>query len=240
MNAGADGGSGGTSNGRTTHDRRRPEESSGSTKRRSARTRGRRSTSVTAQAWFDGASLREEWGGYILRSTDGQDFAEVYADDESNTLYRTARWPRGRRALSRSATAWPVCAAATLVGSGGRGFRTPCTVATVRWRNSTERDFFPSHGSKASHMTAELSNVRLSRGTFDKRAYRARPTRWDPTGVARDSLLLDRARAVILWSREQRGIDLRIKNGFELRERMVSRIGSSSAGSAWLLRARVR
>jgi hypothetical protein len=155
-------------------------------------------------------------------------------------FYRTARWPRGRRTLSRSATAWPVCAAATLVGSGGRGFRTPCTVATVRLRNSTERDFFPSHGSKASHMTAELSNVRLSRGTFDKRAYRARPTRWDPTGVARDSLLLDRARAVILWSREQRGIDLRIKNGFELRERMVSRIGSSSAGSAWLLRARVR
>jgi hypothetical protein len=46
-------------------------------------------------AWFDGAYFKEEWGGYILRSTDGQGFDEVYADDESNTLYRSRAMAKG-------------------------------------------------------------------------------------------------------------------------------------------------
>ena len=46
-------------------------------------------------AWFDGAYFREEWGGYILRSTDGEDFEEVYEDDQSNTLYRSRAMAEG-------------------------------------------------------------------------------------------------------------------------------------------------
>lgn len=55
--------------------------------------------------------------------------------------------------------------------------RKPCTAATVALRNSTERDFFSSHGSKGSHMTPELSNVRLLRGSFDRLARAREPTR---------------------------------------------------------------
>ena len=40
-------------------------------------------------AWFDGAWIREEWGGTILRSTDGKKFERVYQDDQSNTFYRS-------------------------------------------------------------------------------------------------------------------------------------------------------
>lgn len=46
-------------------------------------------------AWFDGAYFREEWGGHILRSSEGENFDEVYSDDESNTLYRSRAMAQG-------------------------------------------------------------------------------------------------------------------------------------------------
>jgi hypothetical protein len=46
-------------------------------------------------AWFDGVWLREEWGGDILRSTDGKRFDRVYSDDQSNTLYRSRAMAQG-------------------------------------------------------------------------------------------------------------------------------------------------
>lgn len=47
-------------------------------------------------AWFDaGFYLLDEWGGYIRRSTTGQGFKNVYADDQKNTLYRSRALAQG-------------------------------------------------------------------------------------------------------------------------------------------------
>jgi hypothetical protein len=47
-------------------------------------------------AWFDaGYYLLDEWGGFIRRSTNGQAFKNVYADDQQNTLYRSRALAQG-------------------------------------------------------------------------------------------------------------------------------------------------
>ena len=46
-------------------------------------------TDCASSAWFDGVFLRADWGGFISRSTDGQKFTRVYADDQTNTLYQS-------------------------------------------------------------------------------------------------------------------------------------------------------
>lgn len=46
-------------------------------------------------AWFQGVYLRSIWGGGIERSTDGQQFEQVYADDLQLSLYRSSAISEG-------------------------------------------------------------------------------------------------------------------------------------------------
>ena len=47
-------------------------------------------------AWFDGGFyLRVEWGGEILRSTDGSNFQRVYRDPAEHTAYKTITFAEG-------------------------------------------------------------------------------------------------------------------------------------------------
>ncbi len=85
-------------------------------------------------AWFDGGYFREEWGGHILRSTDGQDFDEVYEDDQKTTR-ETRSIAAGRRPRASSPPE-PNCDSARsslppALAVRAHGSRNPCTAVTA-------------------------------------------------------------------------------------------------------------